>query len=90
MSKYAPALKAVRKRDADALCWALIEAALTDLDNGAPPELGKSVIIELIKTVSSGVRQTGLAAAYAAQGDTVSKRAEMLDEMKSWTGAKSL
>ena len=85
MSKYAPALKAVRKRDADALCWALIEAALTDLDNGAPPELGKSVIIELIKTVSSGVRQTGLAAAYAAQGDTVSKRAEMLDEMKSWT-----
>lgn len=85
MSKYAPALRAVRKRDADALCWALIEAALTDLDNGAPPELGKSVIIELIKTVSSGVRQTGLAAAYAAQGDTVSKRAEMLDEMKSWT-----
>jgi len=85
LSKYAPALKAVRKRDADALCWALIEAALTDLDNGAPPELGKSVIIELIKTVSSGVRQTGLAAAYAAQGDTVSKRAEMLDEMKSWT-----
>jgi hypothetical protein len=90
MSKYAPALRAVRKRDADALCWALIEAALTDLDNGAPPELGKSVIIELIKTVSSGVRQTGLAAAYAAQGDTVSKRAEMLDEMKSWTGGKSL
>jgi hypothetical protein len=85
MSKYAPALKAVRKRDADALCWALIEAALTDLDNGAPPELGKSVIIELIKTVSSGVRQTGLAAAYTAQGDTVTKRAEMLDEMKSWT-----
>jgi len=85
LSKYAPALKAVRKRDADALCWALIEAALTDLDNGAPPELGKSVIIELIKTVSSGVRQTGLAAAYAAQGEVVSKRAEMLDEMKSWT-----
>jgi len=85
LSKYAPALKAVRKRDADALCWALIEAALTDLDNGAPPELGKSVIIELIKTVSSGVRQTGLAAAYAAQGDTVRGRAEMLDEMKSWT-----
>jgi hypothetical protein len=85
MSKYAPALKAVRKRDADALCWALIEAALTDLDNGAPPELGKSVIIELIKTVSSGVRQTGLAAAYGAQGEVVAKRAEMLDEMKSWT-----
>lgn len=85
MSKYAPALKAVRKRDADALCWALIEAALTDLERGDPPELGKSVIIELIKTVSSGVRQTGLAAAYAAQGDTVSKRADMLDEMKSWT-----
>lgn len=85
MSKYAPALKAVRKRDADALCWALIEAALTDLDNGAPPELGKSVIIELIKTVSSVVRQTGLAAAYQAQGETVTKRAEMLDEMKSWT-----
>jgi len=31
------------------------------------------------------VRQTGLAAAYAAQGDTVRGRAEMLDEMKSWT-----
>ena len=85
MSKYDSALRAVRKRDADALCWALIEASLTDLDNGAPPELGKSGIIELIKTVSSSVRQSGLAEAYKAQGDTVSKRADMLDEMKSWT-----
>jgi len=90
MSKYAPALKAVRKRDADALCWALIKAALTDLDNGAPPELGKSVIIELIKTVSSGVRQQGLAEAYKQQGDTVRERSQMLDDMKEWTGGKHL
>jgi hypothetical protein len=90
LSKYAPALKATKKRDADALCWALIEAALLDLDAGDPPELGKTIIIELIKTVSAATRQSGLAAAYQAQGETVTKRAEMLDEMKSWTGGKSL
>lgn len=72
--KYSKAISACNKRDSVELSWELIRVALQDLDDGVPPELGKTVIIELVKTVSAGQRTGALPAEAAADAD----------KMKDW------
>jgi hypothetical protein len=56
MSKYEKAKKAARNRDAESLAWELVLTSLQDIEDGNVPDLGKSVLMELIKTVSAGHR----------------------------------
>ena len=56
MSKYEKAKKAARSRDAESLAWELVLTSLQDIEDGNVPDLGKSVLMELIKTVSAGHR----------------------------------
>lgn len=59
MSKYEKAKKAARNRDAESLAWELVLTSLQDIEDGNVPDLGKSVLMELIKTVSAGHRNGG-------------------------------
>jgi len=56
MTKYEKAKKAARNRDAESLAWELVLTSLQDIEDGNVPDLGKSVLMELIKTVSAGHR----------------------------------
>lgn len=78
--KYTRAINACNKRDSVELSWELIRVALQDLDDGVPPELGKTVIIELVKTVSAGERQ------LVAKGEPAPavETPKDIDKIKDW------
>lgn len=68
MSKYEKAKKAARNRDAESLAWELVLTSLQDIEDGNVPDLGKSVLMELIKTVSAGHRNGTMHVADGADG----------------------
>jgi hypothetical protein len=81
--KYSKAIAACNKRDSLELSWELIRVCLQDLDNGNPPELGKTVVIELVKTVSAAERQAGMPGSKVDQV-AAEPPAKDMDRIKDW------
>lgn len=51
-SKYGKALQAVNNRDVNSLSWELLKLALKEMEAGGSPEMGKTVILELLKNIT--------------------------------------
>jgi len=51
-SKYGKALQAINQRDINSLSWELLKLAIKEMEAGGSPEMGKTVILELLKNIT--------------------------------------
>lgn len=71
--KYAKVRKAIVARDISEVAWELLDTTLTDIENTGASPLGKSILMELIRTISV---QKG--------NEDLESRMQRVGELKTW------
>ena len=71
--RYAKVRKAINARDICEVAWELLDVTLSDIETTGVSPLGKSILMELVRTISV---QKG--------NDLVDGRIQKVDELKTW------
>ena len=71
--RYAKVRKAIVQRDICEVAWELLDVTLSDIETTGVSPLGKSILMELVRTISV---QKG--------NDLVDGRIQKVDELKTW------
>lgn len=71
--RYAKVRRAINARDICEVAWELLDVTLSDIETTGVSPLGKSILMELVRTISV---QKG--------NDLVDGRIQKVDELKTW------
>jgi hypothetical protein len=71
--RYSKVRKAINARDICEVAWELLDVTLSDIETTGVSPLGKSILMELVRTISV---QKG--------NDLVDGRIQKVDELKTW------
>lgn len=72
-NKYAKVRKAIEARDITEVAWELLDTTLTDIEQTGSSPLGKSILMELVRTIS----------VQKGNGE-LENRMQRVDELKTW------
>lgn len=73
VGKYRKVRKAIEARDIAEVAWELLDTTLTDIEQTGNSPLGKSILMELVRTIS----------VQKGNGELES-RMQRVDELKTW------